>query len=308
MSITRKSWYENINVQFELIHQQKWRETFFLPYLWDDRKNKFVSTPPVRWMNCSAIKFLKMNWERYGFLDKNMNLYFSLATYKNFPTFSWNWRVKSQQQAIWLTEFKNYIKAYDLFIETDSDDLKDSFREAVEIKDFLLKYDIKFCCGMSGSKGVHFIVQSEEFDFLNLKDYDEFLEEDVNKKDFNSLFTKLPIHIKELDKVFDKVILFKMLNLRLKTLLSCDTIDTSISDLKRVKKTFYSWDVKSGYIALPLTDEQLNNFNVDMVKPETVMKSGIYKRGLLYRNLDIPLKKRNDGIKKMFGDLGIIKW
>ena len=303
--ITRRSWYTNIDVLFEIIKQHIHRETFFLPYKYDNDK-KLNTTQPIRWLKCFTREFLKKNFERYEFLDNHMNLYYSITTYKDFPTFSWNWRIKSQQQEIWLTEFKNYVDKYDLFIETDSLNLNESINDAIQIRDLLLhKYKIKFSCGFSGSKGIHFIVPSDEFSFLGLQEYDEGLESKAKR--FNELLLKCPVPIKNKNNVFDKVLLFKVLNFRLKTLLSCDTIDTSISDIKRVKKTFYSWDVKSNLIALPLSDNQLDNFNIDIVTPINVLKNKIYKRGLLYRNEDKSIEERQKGIIQLLVDFGIFE-
>ena len=281
MKISRKGYYSNISVQFEIIHQLIHRETMFIPYI-KDEAGKWKVNLPIRWINASYIDMLKRHWQQFGFLEKDMNLYHSLATYKNFPCFSYVWRYKYQQQQIWLKKFQEYITKYDLFLETDSQDLSKSvLRDGKTIKLFLDEYKIKYCVSFSGSKGLHFIVSYEEFTHLGLP-----------VVDVKGVY-------------FDIVNLFKLLAQRIKAILGCDTIDTSVQDIKRVCKAKYSWDVKSGKIALPLTDDQLFNFNLEIVEPINVLKAGVHKRGLLYRNTDVPKEQREQYIIKLFKDLDI---
>jgi len=233
-------------------------------------------------LNASYINMLKRHWEQFGFFKNEMNLYHSLATYRDFPTFSYVWRYKSQQQKIWLDKFQEYITKYNFFLETDSEDLDKSIkRDGKAIKLFFDEYKIKYSVKFSGSKGVHFIVPYEEFSHI-----------------------KLPV-VDVKGVYFDIVKLFKLLAMRIKTVLACDTVDTSVFDVKRVCKTGYSYDVKSKKIALPLTDDQLFNFNLEIVEPINVLKAGVYKRGLLYRNTDVLKKEREQGILKLLKDLDI---
>lgn len=280
------------------------RESVFLPFK-KDENGKLKSTPPIRWLMANYVMMLKKHFDRYNFLDEPMNLYHSLATYTQMPMFSYSWRVKSQQQAIWLKEFKNYIKACDLFVETDSPDLSKSIPDGIDIKKFFDKYIVKYSVSFSGSKGLHFIVPSQEFDWLTWKTFDEEIERNVG--DFDKFMLNLPVDEKSGAKILDKVLLFKAISLRLKTLLSCSTIDTSVNDIKRIRKTPYSVDCKSGRIALPLTDEQLKYFDVQMCNPENVLKEGVYMRGLLWRNTHFPLSERHTSMKQMLVDLGILK-
>lgn len=304
--ISRKGWYENINVQFELIKSQMGgRETVFLPFR-PDENGKLKSSPPIRWLVANYIGMMKKHWERYDFLTEPMNLYYSLTTYTNLPIFSYSWRIKSQQQNIWNVEFKNYIKNYDVLVETDSSDLSQSLKETIEIKTFLDKYKIVYRISFSGSKGCHIVIPAEEFNWLNWKVYNDVAEKNV--RDFGQLLMFLPCGLDggTGNIILDKVLLAKCLTFRLKTLLSCDTIDTSVSDIKRIAKTPYSLDCKSGKIALPLSDEQLLNFNKEICDPVKVLPS-IYKRGLLWHNLNYSRKERDRGMFNLLKDLGILK-
>lgn len=281
MVINRKMYYRVLDVQFELVHQLQGKEVMFIPYV-KDEKGKWKVNLPIRWLKSAYIDMLKRHWEQFGFLKNEMNLYHSLATYENMPTFSYVWRYKSQQQKIWLDKFQEYITKYDFFLETDDTDLSKSIKEdGIKIKLFLDEYKIKYSVSFSGSKGLHFIVPYEEFSHI-----------------------KLPV-VDVKGVYFDIVKLFKLLAMRIKTVLACDTVDTSVQDIKRVCKVKYSFDVKSGKIALPLTDDQLFNFNLEIVEPINVLKAGVHKRGLLYRNTDVPKLDREKMILKLFKDLDI---
>lgn len=300
--ITRNGYYQNLDVLFEIIHQCKDREVFFLPI--DPITKK--STPPIRWLMAQYVNMLKRHFEQFHFLEKSMNIYHSLATYKNRPMFSYSWIYKSQEQEIWMKEFKNYITELDLFVETDCSDVMLAVEDARYIKhDVLDRFKIKYSLSFSGSKGVHCIVPYSEFQHLGLNVYDE--KKERLWMNFEKFLQTLPVKKKDMDKNFDLVLLFKTINVRMKGIYAMDTIDASISDIKRVRKIPYSWDVKSGRIALPLTDEQLDNFNLDMVEPVNVLKAGVHKRGLLWRNADVDMKEREKGIDLLIEELGIVK-
>ncbi len=301
--ISRKGYYLNKSLQFELMWNLKNREMFLLPFN-KNAEGKWKSTPPIRWLLGNYIGMIEKHWDRYKFLEKTMNLYSSLVTWKKFPMFSYNWVEKSQQQKLWLKEFKNHVDKCDCFIETDSPDLKESFGDAIKIRDFLNEYKIKYHCVHSGSKGVHLIIPYEEFSHLPVPVYNHVIS--MNLGSPKDLLKKLPIPVSELSKEVDLVLIFKALNIRMQGILNVPTLDKSISDIHRVKKTPYSIDVKSGLVALPLTDAQLENFNKDICKPEIVLKK-VYKRGLLWRNTDTPLEKRQEGITQLLKDLEIIR-
>jgi len=305
MAISRSGFYSNINLRYEIIHQLQKRETVFIPIDVETKKAK----SPMRWLNCQCLKFLDLNYNRYGFFENDMNLYHSLATYTQLPMFSWNWRVKSQEQNIWLTEFEKYIEAYDLLVETDSDDLNLSVGDAKKIKAFFDLYKIRYSNKFSGSKGCHFIVQYCDFKHLPIRIYDESLHNIVKKyRDFSTFMRSiLPLGVESMSQKVDLVLLFKILILRMNLLLGCETIDTSIADIKRICKVAYSYDCKSGLVAYPMTDAMLDNFDKSFYTPENILKQNNYKRGLLCNNADVPLDIRQAGVTKMLQDLEIFK-
>jgi len=279
--ISRNGFYKNYNIILEIVKQQQKRESCFIPYFYDNGKQKWKALSPVRWLNIQYSGMLNKQFEEFKFLEKPMNIYFSLATYQNFPMFSWNRLIKQQEQGIWEKEFHKYIVGYDLLIETDSTDIKLSQADTIKIKEFLDSYKIKYCIKASGSKGFHIIVPDEEFSHIKLSIYDH-----------KGVY-------------YDRVKLFKDIITRLKFVLNCLTIDLTIVDIKRIAKTGYSIDVKSGLVAYPLDDNWLINFENKLITPENVLRQNNYKRGLLWRNDDVPLDERRRNTDRLIADLDI---
>jgi hypothetical protein len=249
----------------------------FIPYI--DKK----SASPIRWLNAQYINMLKRHFKEFGFLEKEMNIYHSLASYKDFPMFSYNYRKKSAQQKIWLDRFHEYIKGYDLFIETDcAEDIDRARRDIKKVMQFFDKYNVRYSLKSSGSKGFHLLSPYEDFMFLKLPIY---------------------IHNKPDDDQMDLVTLFKRLALDISTVLNAPTIDTSVQDIKRVTKVAYSIDVKSGMVAYPLDD--IDSFQRDMFTPHNVLKLNNHKRGLRWKNVDVEQSVREKSIRSMFSDMEI---
>jgi hypothetical protein len=281
MAISRNGFYKNFNILIEITKQQQKRESCFIPYFYDNEKQKWKALSPVRWLNIQYSGMLNKQFDEFKFLEKPMNIYFSLARYANFPMFSWNRLIKQQEQGIWAKEFHKYIVGYDLLIETDSTDLKLSFKDTIKIKEFLDSYKLKYCIGFSGSKGCHILLPDEEFSHIKLPIYD-----------VRGVF-------------YDRVKLFKDINKRLKFVLNCLTLDESITDILRVCKTKYSLDCKSGLVAYPLTENWLYNFDKALVTPENILRQDNYKRGLLWRNDGVPLDERRRNTDRLIADLDI---
>jgi len=97
-------------------------------------------------------------------------------------------------------------------------------------------------------------------------------------------FENLPQKLKQLP--FDKLAkLFKLFAYELKLIKKIKDIDTSIFDLRRIKKVPYSVVYPYYRVALPLTDEQFDNFNLDDVFLPNLIDDAekMQKRGLLTR-------------------------
>lgn len=303
MEISKRGYYNSKNILIEIIKGQIHRETAFIPYSWSDKEFKLVSQKPIRWLNASAVRYLEKHFKRYDFLQTHMNMYFSLATYKDFPTFSYSRVQKKKEQEVWAEHFHRRIIRYDLFVETDSDeDVMVAHEDTIYLKQNYDRYRLVYSVKASGSKGFHLLTPYEEFEYLGLDIYNEAF----HKEDFEKLLHRLPMGLEEMKKNLDIVILFKAIAVRMNTIWACDTVDTTVQDVKRVCKSAYSFDVKSGLVSYPLDDEQFKNFSVDMIRPINVIRNNNFKRGMLWRNLDIPKRERMQSIRKLLQDLAIL--
>ena len=219
----------------------------------------------VRCIKAHSLAYLKSNMMSFNFFKRAYNIYISSANYNNLPCFSYNPEVRKQQQSDFNKNAKDFMTGYDLFIDIDGipEDHLPAWREAKRIKSVFDRYRIPYSIKFSG-KGFHFIVPSLYFSSL---------------PDFtirNATFKKFMLSM------------VKILDLRL--------VDMSIYDVRRVYKAAYSFDIKTGRIALPLSDEQFEHFTFSMVDPDNVLTTGVRDRGLLVR------QGSEDNIKMMFED------
>jgi hypothetical protein len=223
----------------------------------------------VRCIKTHSIAYLESNFKAFSFFVRRYNIYISSAHYHNMPTFSYFPSTRREQSKDFNLNFSNFMVGYDFFIDIDGDPQKidDALSEARKIKMVFDEYKVPYSVKLSG-KGFHFVIPSEFFSGI------------------------LP-DVKARNQVFKK------LYIALKNLLDLKLADSTVYDARRVYKVAYSLDVKTGRVALPLTDWQIEHFHMDMVKPELVLAQGIRNRGLLTRNIE----NGELGLKKMIGDL-----
>jgi hypothetical protein len=259
----RKEYYSKTFVQFELIKCLKHRELACL-----ERKGK----KNIRFVMAFNIDYLKRHFDSLGILKRNVNLYHSVATLKDIPVFSYNLkeRTKEAKYVDFNLNFKDFIIGYDLFIDFDGkEDFKRCYEEAKEIKAIFDEKKLPYYLLNSSSTGFHIIIPTE---FFNQTDIFK------NIEDIKEIINNLAI-------IYGSM-----------------TIDTSISDLKRLKKLPYSF-VKDGTIALPLTDEMFNNYSLEMVKAENVLKSVMLKnRGLLIRTHGLSTEQLKENVRQFINE------
>jgi len=236
----RREWYSNPDVLFQIVNQLKDRETAFYKKVKDQR------FAPARWLKCHTAQYLLQNMIRYEFFQEPMNLYYSVARYKTFPTMSFNLSQKPLQQEDWnetLNENPDaHVNSYDLFIDIDNPDLTKAHNDMLITKRFLEEHNLPIMVSFSGNKGFHIELKTE------------FIPSEIRN---------LPINY--------QVFLQRKIIRKLKDLLLVESIDESIYDLKRICKTKFSYDVTSGLICLPLTDYECEHFNKSIVKPEHLL-------------------------------------
>lgn len=272
-----KRWYNTDAIAFELVNSMKFRETVFI-----DVRNKIVQ----RLLKINAVRFIYKNFERYDFYnpDKLYNVYSSVAYFHNLPMFSFNQTEKTEQQAKFNANYNDYITGYDLFIDLDNKELELVYSSTKRLKDIFDSYQIPYTLTFSGSKGFHISV------------------------DYNDLPTKLKkLNPKQLS------IIFKLFAYELKITKKIKDIDTSIFDMRRIRKVPYSIVYPYYYVALPLSDKEFDNFSLENVflpnvvdKAEQFKRRGVMKRQgihekFLYLLRDLANeRKKSDNLFKLF--------
>ena len=125
-------------------------------------------------------------------------------------------------------------------------------KDLLRVKKLFDDYKIAYWCQFSGSRGMH-------------------------------LFAEIPLNISFNQKLDLSNILVK----ELADTLDLHTCDRASYNLRKVFKLCYTLNTKHGktFVVLPLDDYMLNNFKLDYVTPEYVMKNiHLKNRGLLMRN------------------------
>jgi len=245
----KRQWYNTDAIAFEMINAMKYRESVFIAV------NK-KSTQ--RMLKINAVRFLYMNFERYKFfeLDNLYNIYFSVAHFPNLPMASFKFEEKREEQAKFNANFMDYIKGYDLFIDLDNEDFELVYSSTQRLKKIFDAFSICYSLKFSGNKGFHICVEYKNFP------------KELKALPYGTLAK-----------------LFKLFAYELKLIKKIKDIDTSVFDLRRIKKAPYSVVYPHYMVALPLTDEQFDNFSLnDVFLPNLIGDAEKFKkRGLLTR-------------------------
>jgi hypothetical protein len=296
----RTQFYRNNNIRFNFIKYLKDKETLLMGFK-DGKPQR-----PIRWLWSNYLGIFEKHANRYDFYKEPLNLYHSVAYYRNVPVFSYHYRKKYVQQKVWMEKYHEYIVGYDLFLETDSSDLTLSIDDGYKVFRLLRRYKIPRYMTFSGSKGMHILSPFKFWEFLGLKPYDNQIAIKYNNH-FDELLGKLPLSLGRLQKVCDLVQLYKIIGHRVKLVHGIDTLDTGVIDVKRVKKCPYSIDVKSGCVCYPLLEEDLENFHQERYKAERVIKYDNYKRFEKLYDGDEHKHIIQDGILQFLKDNSILK-
>lgn len=208
----------------------------------------------IRCVKANAIRFLQMNFERYHFLEHPMNLYGSLSLFPSMPMFSFSRQEKRKEQDDFNIEYKQYLKGYDFLMDIDNPNIKSALRTLMTSQEHFqgIPYYVLF----SGTKGMHLKV-----------DYEDMPQE----------FKDMPIP--------DLCDLFKRFAENFSLINNLPDVDYSIYDLRRIAKTPYSVVYPYYFIALPMSDEQITNFDLKEYSIKTQIQKipELRNRGLLKR-------------------------
>lgn len=263
----RQIWYNFSPALYEIVKCLKNRELCFL----SDKSEK--NKKAVRYLLGFSVEYFKkhLNWIN---MEKSLlNIYHSVALLKpTVPIFSYNLSErKNDPKYIEFNEnYDKYVQKYNFFIDIDGKENFDlALEETKQIKKIYDEYKVPYYILNSSLNGFHVVIPA-----YYMPDMDIFkLLENLN----NILYNLIGIHS------------FKM-------------VDLTIVDLKRVCKCPYSF-VCDGSIVLPLNDEQLYNFNRELVLMNNVLLGiKIKNRGLLIREHNLTEKQLKENVLKFIED------
>lgn len=269
--IFRDYWYRQKYVLYEIAKLAQFREMVFI-----DKEKKRL---PVRCMFPYKADVLEDFFRVYKFVPHwGYNLYFSVAQFQNPPLFSFLPQERREQMDKWsgfegnTPQYKEHLKGYDLFFDFDSaheEDIRDAYMDAVRMKASLDKYSVPYTSTFSGSKGFHIRIP------------------------FFVLPQNLGWRIVDFCKMVGEMCSEKM---KLKTL------DIGVFDDRRVFKAPYSFD--RGNICLPLTDEQIENFQISRMSAVYVLNHiKIFNRSILMRNTGFGIETERNHLLEWFREL-----
>lgn len=243
----RRAWYQNDDVLYNIIDALKYRETVFL------RKGCVH-----RCLKTNAIRYLKMNFERYHFYKEPFNLYGSLGIFPDLPMFSFNRKEKRQQMDEFNLSYSQYMKGYDFLFDVDNPKITSALSTTRKIKKIFDDYRVPYWIQFSGTKGFHIRVDSVDFPNFG-----------AEAKDFNEL-----------------AILFKKFADNFARINNLPDVDTSIFDLRRIAKTPYSISYPYYLVSMPLSDDQIRDFDLEMCTLPYLLKNTelLRNRKVLKRN------------------------
>lgn len=261
----RVQWYSQPLTLIEMVKNMGGREVAFLECKTEmDLPHKAI---PVRCIKAHSMEYLKKNFDAFDFFNKPYNIYCSVATFRDMPVFSFAPAERKTQQTDFFKGdvFSLCWTGYDMVFDLDAPTIEESYADAKKLKkildDFGLIYSVKF----SGKQGFHFVIKDENFFAKELK---------LTEKVF--LANKIAQNISEIENI--------------------PSIDLAIYQSARLLKTPYS--LEGFNVALPLSDEQFNNFKVENMRVDNVLREvRLMYRGLLERK---GLNKSKDFIS-MYG-------
>lgn len=232
---TFKAYYSKEAVLYEIVKYSKNREV------------AFIGEGRVRGIMAHAVRYLVSNFKAFRVGDKYYNMYHSVALLDGLTAMSYVPKLRKVQLDEYSNNFDSMAIGYDFVLDFDGK-LADSEKITVtelakkdceKVKSVLDELNIEYSLKFSGS-GFHIVVKNKTLGFENSK--------------FN-----VQIAAESCRLIAESMIK----TLRLKTL------DTSIYDKRRIWKLPYSMDIKTGRIALPLTDNEFRGFETDMADPES---------------------------------------
>lgn len=254
------NYYSKAYNRFNIIHPCKNRE--------------FAMIPKVRALRVHSIDSLSNVLNLVHWDASHVKLYRSVAKISEVPNFTYNLSKRSGETSKWFREeFDKLIYEYDLFIDFDRDEESTIYDVLVEVKELLEyfnEYKLPYYVLFSGNKGFQIYIDGKYMPkpFLEngtiqphkriaekIKEAFDFKYLDLSNNGVPNRLCKVPYSL-------------------------CPTEDKQIEEEMNV--------------ALPLSDEQIENFNLEDMKLHNVVVkvNPLNKRSLLERFDDLSEEER----------------
>lgn len=247
-------YYDFLPVQFEIVKNTQKRELSFL------------KGADVRALNLYRVDELKNVLKLVNYNTKKPNMYISLAKIRYLPQFTYNPRTRSNFTSEWFRgDFFNQVYEYDLFLDFDAKEdeegLDEVYQELKEFKTWLDEYKLPYYIIFSGNRGFQVIIP---FEFLPKGLSFKVLENGRGEKD--SVYEFCKNFLERAKEVF--------------ALKHLDLAHAGVPN--KLRKCPYS--LVGDNVAFPLSDYDFDNFKVDNMKCDYILKTcHIKNRGLYLR-------------------------
>ncbi len=287
----RRQWYEKKDVQQNIIPCLMGTETCFLvPKIVAERLK--TNLFPVRCLKAHASSYLSTHMSAYDFMIREYNLYHSIFLLNGMPMLSYKPLERKEQQIKFFRDYEKYVTGVMFVMDFDGDEkleinerLRIAAARTIKARNFLRQYKVPYNIVFSGTKGFHLEVrdfpptqnwkkQTEVFREIAIRlvllSHDENVQDDTSREgNFDEyIMRRYSLHS------WDDFVKF---------FVSRYSFDPRIYNQTRIWKCPYSYDVATDNIVFPLTDVDLDHFNVENYSAERLVKINLWNRGLMKR-------------------------
>lgn len=248
------------------------------------KNREFACIPKARAFSLKSSTSIDtvLNFVRWR--EHPVKLYRSVAKLKEIPFFTFNPLLRSKQTHPWfVNEFDKQIYEYDLFFDFDSESASElhlALKDTKDIIEYLEQYEVPYYVIFSGNRGFQVVIDGKYMPEPKLEGRliqpHKLIEERI-KEAFN---------LKYLDLANNGVPnrLFKV------PYSLCPTTDRQPEEEMNV--------------ALPLSPEQVENFNLEDIKLKNVfLKINLYNRGILERHSELSDEQKKENVRKLIKSL-----
>lgn len=275
----RRMYYSRIFVGLELVKALgEGNETRELAFITAKEETNKLN---CRYLFATKYDLFKMHIEELKFLDKNINLYRSLATFSKdvIKPFSYNLKNRLEQPEYkeFNENYEKYVENYSLCLDFDFKKYPNrdfAYKDAKQIKSILEDFKLPYGVWNSSFNGLHFFIDGKWF---KKEKGDDWFGKRLD------LFHEISYNLKGIYAIGDEN----------------GGIDCSIFDSKRISKLPYSV-VGDQSVCTPLDDLQFEKFfrEPEIVSiPRVLREITLKNRGLLIRNLELGEEKLKENVQ-----------